>query len=338
MSRVNVTLGSTGIIVNKNGFGALPIQRVNTDKAVNILRMALDGGMNYYDTARAYTDSEEKIGKAFKGLRDKVIIATKTAALNAENMIEDLETSLKNLKTDYIDVYQFHNPPFCPKESDDNGLYKAALKAKKEGKIRHICLTNHRLHVAKEAIESGLYEILQFPFSYISGSKELELVHLCKEKNIGFVSMKGLSGGLLTNFKACYAFQAQYENVLPIWGIQTEEELKQWLSCVENPPEMTCEIKEIIEKDRKELSGNFCRSCGYCEPCTVGIQIHQCARMSQLIRRCPSEQFMTDYWKSEMKKISKCIDCGKCKTKCPYGLDIPNLLKINLEDYEKICS
>ena len=132
MSRVNVTLGSTGIIVNKNGFGALPIQRVNTDKAVNILRMALDGGMNYYDTARAYTDSEEKIGKAFKGLRDKVIIATKTAALNAENMIEDLETSLKNLKTDYIDVYQFHNPPFCPKESDDIGLYKAALTAKKE--------------------------------------------------------------------------------------------------------------------------------------------------------------------------------------------------------------
>ncbi len=154
--------------------------------------------------------------------------------------------------------------------------------------IRHIGLTNHRLTVAKEAIESGLYETLQFPFSYISGEQELELVELCRAKNVGFIAMKGLSGGLITNSAAAYAFEAQYDNVLPIWGVQRETELDEFLSYIDDPPRMNEELRAVIEKDRAELRGEFCRGCGYCMPCPVGIEINNCARMSLLLRRSPA--------------------------------------------------
>lgn len=165
-------------------------------------RKAYKAGIRFFDTARAYTDSEVKLGEAFDGIRSEVYIATKTAAQNVEEFWKDLHTSLNNLRTDYVDLYQFHNPSFCPKPCDGSGLYEAALEAKGKGMIRHIGITNHRLSVAKEAIESGLYETLQFPFSYISGEQELELVQLCKEHEMGFIAMKGLSGGLITN-SAC---------------------------------------------------------------------------------------------------------------------------------------
>ena len=220
-----VTLGRTGITVNKNGFGALPIQRISQEDAVFLARKAYKAGIRFFDTARAYTDSEVKLGEAFDGIRSEVYIATKTAAQNAEEFWKDLHTSLNNLRTDYVDIYQFHNPSFCPKPGDGSGLYEAALQANEKGMIRHIGNTNHRLSVAKEAIESGLCETLQFPFSYISGEQELELVQLCKEHEMGFIAMKGLSGGLITNSAAAYAFEAQFEGVLPIWGVQREKEL-----------------------------------------------------------------------------------------------------------------
>ena len=177
----------------------------------------------------------------------KCIIATKTAAQNAEDFWKDLHTSLTNLRTDYIDLYQFHNPAFCPKPGDGSGLYEAMQEAKAKGMIRHIGITNHRLKVAHEAIDSGLYETLQFPFSYISGEQELELVNKCKAANMGFIAMKGLSGGLITNSAAAYAFEAQFDGVLPIWGVQRERELDEFLSYIDNPPRMTDDIRAVIE-------------------------------------------------------------------------------------------
>ncbi len=283
-----VTLGKTGITVNKNGFGALPIQRIPKADAVRLVRKAYDAGITYFDTARWYTDSEEKLGEAFEGIREHVWIATKTGAADAETFWKDLETSLHNLRTDVIDVYQFHNPSFCPKPEDGSGLYEAMLEAKTQGKIRHIGITNHRLAVAQEAIESGLYETLQFPFSYLSGRQELELVEKCAQAKIGFVAMKALSGGLITNSAAAYAFLAQYDHVLPIWGVQRESELDEFISYMEHPPVMTQELEQLIAHDREELSGEFCRGCGYCMPCPAGIEINTCARMSLLIRRSPS--------------------------------------------------
>ncbi len=334
-----VTLGRTGITVNKNGFGALPIQRVDSGYAGKLLRKAFDAGITYFDTARAYTDSEEKMGLALSDVRKDIYIATKTASTTTEGFWKDLETSLRLLKTDHIDVYQFHNPAFCPKPGDGTGLYEAMEEAKEQGKIRFIGITNHRLGVAEEAVASGLYDTLQFPFCYLATERDIALVKLCKEKNVGFISMKGLSGGLITNSAAAYAWQAQYENALPIWGVQRESELDEFLSYIHNPPSMDDpELRAVIEKDRKELIGNFCRACGYCMPCPAGIVINQCARMAQLIRRSPSQNLLSEESQAMMRKINDCLNCGRCKTKCPYGLDIPNLLKQNLEDYENIVA
>lgn len=333
-----VTLGRTGITVCKNGFGALPVQRVSFDTAKKLFLKAYDAGINFYDTARFYTDSEEKIGYSMPHLRNKIYIATKTAAQNTHDFWSDLHTSLNNLKTDYIDIYQFHNPSFCPKPNDGTGLYEAMLEAKKQGKIRFIGLTNHRLAVAHEAIDSGLYDTIQFPFCYLATKKDKKIVTDCKQNNIGFIAMKGLSGGLITNSAAAYAFMAQYDNVLPIWGIQRERELDEFLSYNTAPPTMTDELKRIIEKDIKGLAGNFCRGCGYCMPCPVGIEINNCARMSLLIRRSPSELQLTPEVQQKMKKIENCLNCGHCKSMCPYGLDTPTLLRENYTDYMEILN
>ena len=335
---LTVTLGKTGITSPKNAFGALPVQRVSEEYAAMLLRKAYDAGIRFFDTARAYSDSEKKIGLALSDVRDKIFIATKTMATTVEGFWDQLETSLTLLKTDYIDIYQFHNPSFCPKPGDSSGLYEAMLEAKAQGKIRHIGITNHRLSVAEEAVKSGLYETLQFPFCYLATDKDIELVKLCKEHNVGFIAMKALSGGLITKSDAAYAWLAQYDNVLPIWGVQRESELDEFLSYMDNPPELTAELSAIIERDRSELIGSFCRGCGYCMPCPVGIEINNCARMAQLIRRSPSANWLTEGYQQKMLNIENCIGCGHCKSKCPYGLDTPELLKQNLADYKDILS
>lgn len=335
MTMATVLLGRTGIEVEKNGFGALPIQRIALDDAASLLQKAYEGGIRYFDTARSYTDSEEKIGAAFgNGLRQKLYIATKTPSQTAEGFWKDLETSLRLMRTDYIDVYQFHNPSFCPKPGDGTGLYEAMLEAKRQGKIRFIGLTNHRLPVAREAVESGLYDVLQFPFSYLADAKDVELVRLCAEKNVGFVAMKALSGGLITNSAAAYAALAQYENVLPIWGVQRESELSEFLSYIENPPVLTPELAAVIERDRKELAGDFCRGCGYCLPCPAGIDIPTAARMALLLRRSPTGNLLSEESQEKMKRVENCVHCNHCANHCPYGLDTPRLLAANYEDYK----
>ena len=336
--KADVRLGSTEIVVNKNGFGALPMQRVSMEEAVALVRRAFEGGITFFDTARGYTDSEEKLGEALEGIRDKVYIATKTPAQDGDGLKRDLETSLKKLRTDHVDIYQFHNPAFCPKPGDRTGLYEAMEEAKAQGMVRHIGITNHRLAVAHEAIDSGLYETLQFPFCYLADAKDIELVEKCREADMGFIAMKALSGGLITNSQAAYAFMAQYDNVLPIWGVQRQSELEEFLSYIENPPVMTDDIRALIEADKKELAGEFCRGCGYCMPCPAGIEINNCARMSLLIRRSPSAAHLTPEAQAKMMKIKECLHCGHCKSKCPYGLDTPALLEKNLKDYEEILA
>ena len=329
-----VTLGSTGITVPKNGFGALPIQRISREQAAQLLKKAYQHGMRFFDTARFYTDSEEKIGYALSDVREQIFIASKTMTTEVSEFWDQLHTSLTMLQTGYLDLYQFHNPAFCPKPGDGTGLYEAMLEARDKGMIRHIGITNHRLPIAMEAVESGLYETLQFPFSYLASEKELALVDLCRSKNMGFIAMKALSGGLLTNSAAAYAYLAQFDHVLPIWGIQRESELDEFLSYTDKPPVMDAEITAVIEHDRRELAGNFCRGCGYCLPCPAGIDIPTAARMSLMIRRAPTSVYLNDDWKAKMKKIDDCIHCGHCSDHCPYGLNTPELLARNWDDYK----
>lgn len=335
----DVTLGSTGITVPQNGFGALPVQRRSVEDAVRILRRAYEGGMRYFDTARAYSDSETKLGIAFEGMRDKIYIATKSGAVTGDKLKEDLETSLRELRTDYIDIYQLHMAERVYAPGDGTGVYEALLEAKEAGKIRHIGVTAHKIGVAFDLVESGLYETMQFPFSYISDERELELAALCAEKNMGFISMKGLAGGLITRSEVAMAFLENHPNVLPIWGIQKESELEEWLSYMDETPVLTDEMRSYIESEKKALAGNFCRGCGYCVPtCPMGITINNCARMSLMLRRAPSKAWLNDHWQEEMKKIETCIECGQCTAHCPYELDTPNLLKKNYDDYKKVLA
>ncbi len=331
-----IVLGKTNLKVNKLGFGALPIQRRNNEDSVRILKKAYANNINFYDTARAYTDSEEKIGLALSDVRENIYIASKTMAENVESFWKDLETSLKNLKTDYIDLYQFHNPKKCPKPGDENKLYEAMLEAKENSQINHIGITSHKYDVAKQAIESGLYETLQYPFSYLTGDKELELVNLCKDTNMGFIAMKAMGGGLIKNSKAAFAFMENYNNVLPIWGIQKEEELDEFLNCQKNNVVLNEALIKDIEKDKEELGDEFCRGCGYCMPCCEDIEINTAARMSLWIRRFPTEPCLTEDFQKIMKKTLECSECMTCVSKCPYDLDIPRLLKENYEDYMNV--
>ena len=329
-----VRLGKTGFVVNKNGFGALPIQRIPMAEAVPLLQAAYEGGIRFFDTARDYTDSEEKLGAALSEVRGEIVLATKTHALKGELFKRQLETSLRTLRTDYIDLYQFHNPPFCPKPGDGSGLWEAMEEARAQGLVRHVGISLHRTELAEEAIDSGLYETLQFPMSYLSSERDLELVRRCGERGMGFIAMKALSGGLITNSAAAYAFLDQFENLVPIWGIQRERELREFLSYAKNPPALTRELWEAIERDRRELTGDFCRGCGYCLPCPAGIDIPNAARMSLLLRRAPTGKFLSEEGRAKMARIENCINCRHCADNCPYGLDTPALLKRNYADYK----
>lgn len=334
-----VTLGGTGITVPQNAFGALPIQRVGTEEAVRILRAAYDGGMRFFDTARAYTDSEEKLGAAFGDMPDEAVrVSSKTMSRDPERIREELDTTLSNLRRDYLDLYQLHCVDRCYRPGDGTGVYEALLEAKESGRVRHIGVTAHKIGVAEECVDSGLYETMQFPFSYLSGEREVALVERCREAGMGFIAMKGLAGGLIRRSDAAMAFIRQFDNVLPIWGIQRASELEEWLSFFDEAPDMTPELEAFVESERRELAGDFCRGCGYCMPCPQGIVINSCARMSLMIRRAPSESWLSEEWQREMAKIETCVECRQCASRCPYELDTPALLRRNLEDYRKVLA
>ncbi len=330
-----IKLGNTGLEATMPSMGCLPVQRCSVEEGVSLLRSAYDGGIRFFDTANAYTDSEKKIGLALSDVRKDIVIATKSGAHEYDGILAHIENSLKMLKTDYIDLFQFHMLNFIPDANDPKGIYAAALEAKRRGWIRHIGFTAHQIGIAEQLIDSGLYETCQFPFSYISADRDIALAERCKKAGMGFIAMKGLAGGLLTNVRACQAFMNQHDNVVPIWGIQHPEELKQWLDIAKENPSMDDETADFIAKERKELAGSFCRGCGYCLPCTVGIEINNAARMNMLLRRSPWQPYMSDEWYAKMQKINDCVDCRVCTTRCPYGLDTPALLKYMLKDYNE---
>ncbi len=330
-----IRLGKTELMVSRTSFGALPIQRVDFETAKAILLRAYEAGINYFDTAHGYSDSEEKIGYALSDVRENIVISTKIFATDYNGAMEQLKLSLRRLKTDYVDIIQFHNPAVLPDPNDPDGAYRAMVEAKAQGMVRHIGITNHRLALARQAIASGNFETLQFPFSYLSTPQELELVELCREADMGFICMKALCGGLLTNARAVRAYFARHPDVVPIYGIQRMEELEQWLALEARVPEWDDEIAAVIEKDRRELAGEFCRGCGYCLPCTAGIDIPTAGRMKMLLRRSPYQGFMTKEFYAKMHKIDDCVECGKCRSKCPYGLDTPAILKYMLRDFDE---
>ena len=330
-------LGRTDLSVSRTAFGALPIQRIPQEQSTEILRAAYEAGINFYDTANAYTDSEYKLGQALGDVRKNIIIATKTAPAAPAVMQQRLEQSLRMLKTDYIDIYQLHCAPKVYRPGEEDGVYDWLLQKKKEGAIRHISITAHRITVAEEALESGLYDTLQYPFSVLAGEREIRLVQRAAALDVGFIAMKAMAGGLIRHPAVTFAFLRQYPQVVPIYGIQRMEELREWLALENDPPCWDGEMQRLAEEERASLGGDFCRSCGYCMPCPVGIEIPNAARLSQLMTRAPYQPYLTAEWQAKMQKIRDCVNCRRCVAHCPYSLEIPRLLKEQLRWYEDFC-
>jgi aryl-alcohol dehydrogenase-like predicted oxidoreductase len=329
----HIIFGSTGIKAGRTGFGCIPIQRISFDESTALLQRAYEQGVTLFDTASAYTTSEERIGLALGHVRERIVLCTKSNCASAEALVKNVDNSLHMMKTDYIDLFQLHNPPFVPRPGGGDGIYDCALKLKAQGKIRHIGITSHSEDLAREAVLSGLYETLQYPLSYLSTDEELALAELCKGRNMGFLAMKALCGGLLKNAKPAFAFLRQYDNVIPIWGIQKMSELEELLVYEKEPPILDEEMLKIIRTDKQELAGNFCRCCGYCLPCPVGIPISNAARITLMLDRMPSKNWLTEEWQENMKRIDGCTNCGQCVSKCPYKLDVPELLKSQQKGY-----
>ena len=329
-----IRLGRTGLNVTGVSFGALPIQRISQDEAVRILRRAFEGGVNFYDTARAYTDSEEKMGAAFSSVRDKIIIATKSKGETAEAVTKDLESSLKNLKTDYVDILQLHNLPSVPEPGDGSGAYDALLKAREQGKIRFTGFTNHSLERALAAMESGLYDTIQYPFSLLSLDREVALTRRCKDLDVGFIAMKALAGGLIRHIPATYAFMRSLENVVPIWGFQRMEELEEFLALEKNPPAWDEAMQAQANSERETLGREFCRGCGYCLPCPENIPVPFLARMRLVLNRMPWRFQVTPEKQTQMANAENCTNCGACASRCPYDLDTPALVRENYAYYK----
>ena len=325
--------GKTGLTVSRTGFGCIPIQRIPYEESTALLQHAYEHGVTLYDTANSYTTSEDRIGTALHHVRSKIVLCTKSHALSSGELMENIENSLRMLRTDYIDLLQIHNPPFVPRPGREDGLYDCLLKARAQGKIRFIGITSHSRERAQEAVLSGLYDTLQYPLSYLSMDEELALIDLCRNHNMGMLAMKGLCGGLLTNAKAAFAFIRQYDNVIPIWGMQKMSEIEEFFSYEKTPPLLDSTLRNAIEADKAELTGSFCRSCGYCLPCSVDIPIPNAARITFLLRRTVKERYMTQEWQDNMRLIDNCTSCGHCKEHCPYGLDTPALLKRQQAEY-----
>ena len=329
-----IRLGRTELMVSAASFGALPIQRVSFGEAAALVRRALAGGVNYFDTANAYTDSEEKLGAALEGVpRGSYVLSSKSGASDYEGVLAQVELSLRRLRTDYIDILQLHNPDPLPDAEDPHGTYAALAEARRRGWIRFIGVTSHGLDRAQAAVASGKYDTLQFPFCLLSSERDIALARQCRDADMGFIAMKGMAGGLIRDARAASVFIRRYPWVVPIWGVQRMSELEEFLRYEEEPPADDGAIAESVARERAALSGDFCRACGYCLPCPAGIDIPQCARRRYFLMRSPVPPQMTDAVRGDMLRIRDCRHCRVCASRCPYGLDTPRLLQENLAYY-----
>lgn len=324
-----VTLGKTDLRISRLGFGGIPIQKTDAFRTRELIRFMADNGINFIDTARAYTVSEEYLGFALEGIRDKFVIATKSGARDREAMASDIETSLKNLKTDYIDLYQIHNPSPARFEQviSAGGALEALLEAKAAGKIGHIGVTAHSEEVFKKAIELPWVETFMFPYSIVEDQGN-ELIKKCKEKNIGFIDMKPLAGGAIENARLAIRFIAQNDAVsVIIPGMAEISEIKQNLEAINDASPLSSEEISEINGIKTSLGTQFCRRCNYCAPCTVGISISSVFLFEGYLSRYGLEDWARVRYAALDKKASDCIGCGKCEQKCPYDLPIREMLK-----------
>ena len=336
-----IRLGKTGMMVTRLGFGGIPIQRLSEADAVAVVRKCIDLGINYFDTANGYSTSEERIGKAVKGHRHDVYIATKTFPGTPEIIEQNLDLSLKRLDTDYIDLYQFHgvnDPAVTQKILDpENGLYKVFEKAKKAGKIRHIGITSHQIDAAKAQVKTGRFETMMFPFNFITSEPAKDLLPLCRKHDVGFIVMKPLAGGMLDNATIAFKYLLQFPDVVAIPGIEKIHEIEEISQIYEGAARMTATERKQMKQMKDELGTRFCRRCDYCQPCEQGIPISMLMTFPTFVKRLPPDWYLkSPFIPDGMAKAANCTECGECEARCPFNLPIREMIKESYNLFEQV--
>ncbi len=329
-------LGRTGLKVKTLGFGGIPIQRVSEEEAIEVVRRCYELGINYYDTARGYTNSEERIGKALEDVREEVYLATKSHQLTKEGILEELETSLKNLQTDYIDVYQLHNvtnDELWEQVTAPGGALEAMYEAREEGKINHISITSHSPDLLVRIVKEDIFETIMIPYNYLATKPAEELLPLCKKMNVGTVIMKPFGGGAFSNANTALKYilsNPDLDIVIP--GMKSVAEVEENSRVWQGDLALTEEEHRLIENDREELGDRFCRACNYCQPCPQEIPISFVLRAEmQMLRRMGWSERRVKAVKEAKPKVDSCILCGACEERCPYHLPIRELLPVAME-------
>ncbi len=331
-----VSLGGSDLIISEFGFGCIPIIRLSRDEAVRVLRHAVDRGVNYFDTASAYRDSEEKIGDAFAGMRAKVVLSTKTLKRGAADATEQLEKSLRLLRTDHIDLYQLHQ---ISQEQEwrqvtaPAGALEAVMKAKAAGKIRYVGVTSHNLRMALTMVKSGLFDSLQFPFNLIEEGAKDELFAECRDRGIGFIGMKPFGGGVIDNASLAFKYLRNHPGVIPIPGFESCQQLDEIISCYKQVNLITEQDQSLMENYRAGLGKIFCRRCEYCQPCPHGVMITP-AMGYPIVAARMSPAVAVEFCKSAMESVLLCRECGECLDRCPYELSVIEILRTNYALYK----
>lgn len=330
-------LGNTGLKVSRLGFGGIPIQRITQEEATALIRKLPEYGINYIDTARGYTVSEEYLGIAMEGIRDKFVLATKSMARTREAMEKDIETSLKNLRTDHIDLYQVHNAPPAQMSivTGEGGALEALLEAKAAGKIGHIGITAHEIGTFEMALEMDWVETIMFPYNFVE-LQAADLIRKCAEKGKGFICMKPLAGGAIENAPLAMRFIASNKDItVNIPGMANEDELKQNVAASCDPASLSEEELREVQNIRDTLGNQFCRRCNYCQPCTMGINISFCFTINGYLTRYGLKDWAIGRYKGMAVEPNACIECGMCESRCPYHLPIIEMLKDVYSNFQK---
>ena len=323
------TLGKTGLTISRMGFGGIPIQKVDVPTVRTLMQALAEQGVNYIDTARGYTVSERYLGEALEGMRDKFVIATKSMARTKEAMEKDIETSLANLRTDHIDLYQVHNPSLKELEQvcAPGGALEALLEAKAAGRIGHIGVTAHMAAVFERALTLPWVETVMFPYNIVETQGEA-LMKRAHEQGVGFICMKPLAGGALEDATLALRFIRQNPDVsVVIPGMYSVDEVRQNLAAMEDASPLTAQELERIDAIRKELGTQFCRRCNYCQPCTAGISMSGIFVLEGYLNRYGLGDWAKQRYAAMAKKAGDCVGCGVCETRCPYQLPIREMLK-----------
>jgi predicted aldo/keto reductase-like oxidoreductase len=326
-----IRLGRTNMMVSRLGCGGIPIQRVSEDEAVVVIRRCLELGVTFLDTSHGYTNSEEKIGKAIAGWKEKPIISTRTGSRKSEEVESHLKLSLKRLGVDYIDLFAFHDvssPDSLKAILAPDGPMAVVQAAKKAGIVKHIGVTSHSLDLSKEMVKSGHFETIMFPFNFILCEAVDELLPLTREHDVGFIVMKPMAGGMLDNAAIAFKYLLQFPDVLQLVGIERPEEMEEIVQVLEGPWSMSEAEQNEMERLRAELGARFCRRCGYCQPCPEGVPISMLMLVPSITKRMPAEIiFASPIINQGIEKAANCIQCGECEEKCPYDLPISELIE-----------